>query len=85
MEGGESMQDLEKLEQELRRKGKAEGIRALAESADGQRLGQMIDGGAVERAVKSGDSAALRSLLARVLSTDEGRRLAGEIRRVMED
>ena len=40
---------------------------------------------AIERAAASGDSAALRSLLARVLSTDEGRRLAGEIRRVMED
>lgn len=84
MEGGESMQDLEKLEQELRRKGKAEGIRALAESADGQRLGQMIDGGAVERAVKSGDSAALQQILRTVLGTDEGRRLAESLRKTMQ-
>ena len=45
----------------------------------------MVDASAIERAAASGDSAALRSLLARVLSTDEGRRLAGEIRRVMEE
>ena len=77
------MQNLEKLAQELRQQGKAEGIRALADSADGQKLGKMIDAAAVEKAVKSGDSAALQQILRGVLDTAEGRRLAENIRRMM--
>ena len=78
------MQDLEKAAQELQRKGKADGIRALADSADGQRLSQMIDAGAVEKAVKGGDSAALQQILRGVLGTAEGQRLAENIRKLME-
>ena len=77
------MQDLEKLAQELRREGKADGIRALADSADGRKLGQMIDGRAVEQAVRSGDSAALQQILRGVLGTAEGRRLAEDLRRML--
>ena len=72
------------MAQELRRQGKAEGIRALADSADGQKLGRMIDAAAVEKAVKGGDSAALRQILQGVLSTDEGRRLAANLRSMMQ-
>ena len=36
----------------------------------------MIDPDAIERAAKSGDGAALQSILKDVLGTDEGRRLA---------
>lgn len=78
------MQDLEKLAQELRRRGKTEGIRALADSADGRKLGSMIDGEAAQRALRSGDSAALQQLLRGVLGTDEGRRLVTELQSLME-
>ena len=78
------MQDLEKLAQELRRRGKTEGIRALADSADGQRLGSMIDGKEAERALRSGDSAALQQLLRNVLGTDEGRRLVTQLQGLMD-
>ena len=78
------MQDWEKITQELRRKGKTEDIRALADSADGQKLGKMIDGAAVESAVKSGDSAALQQILRGVLSTAEGQRLAENLRKMMQ-
>ena len=78
------MQDLEKLAQELRRRGKSEGIRALADSADGQRLGAMIDGKAAERALRSGDGAALQQLLRGVLGTEEGRRLVTRLQDLME-
>ena len=61
------MQDLEKLAQELRSRGKTEELRALAESADGQRLGERIDGAAVEKALRSGDSETLRQILQGVL------------------
>jgi hypothetical protein len=78
------MQDLEKMAQELRRRGKTEGIRALADSADGRKLGSMIDGEAAQRALRSGDSAALQQLLRGVLGTDEGRRLVTELQSLME-
>lgn len=77
------MQDLEKLAQELRRQGKTRDIQALAESDDGQRLGRMLDAGAVERAMKAGDSAALQQILRGVLSTAEGQRLAEHLRSMM--
>ncbi len=78
------MQELEKMAQELRRRGKTEGIRALADSADGRKLGSMIDGEAAQRALRSGDSAALQQLLRGVLGTDEGRRLVTELQSLME-
>ena len=45
----------------------------------------MIDRGALERAAKTGDAEALRRLLGGVLRTEEGKRLAESIRRVMQD
>ena len=78
------MQELEKMAQELRRRGKTEGIRALADSADGRKLGSMIVGDAAQRALRSGDSAALQQLLRGVLGTDEGRRLVTELQSLME-
>ena len=78
------VQNLDQMTQELRRQGKAEGIRALADSADGQKLAGMIDAAAVEKAVKGGDSAALQQILRGVLSTAEGQRLAANIRSMMQ-
>lgn len=78
------MQDLEKLAQELRRRGKADGIRALAASEEGQKLRSMIDGREAERALRSGDSAALQRLLRGVMGTDEGQRLAAKLQSLME-
>ena len=79
------MQDFEQLGRELQRRGKTESIKALADSPDGARLAGMIDRGALERAAKTGDAEALRRLLGSVLRTEEGKRLAENIRRVMLD
>ena len=79
------MQNFESIGRELERRGKTEGIKKIAESADGQRLSQMIDAKAVENAAKSGDSEALRSILGSVLSTAEGKRLAESVRKLMQD
>ena len=78
------MLDLEKLAQELRDRGKTEELRALADSADGRRLGARIDGAAVEKALRSGDNEALRRILQGVLRSDEGQRLAENLRRMMQ-
>lgn len=79
-----AIKNFEQLGRELEKRGKTEEIRQLAESADGQRLGKMLDQGAIERAAKSGDAAALHSLLGAVLSTEEGKRLAENVRKMME-
>ena len=78
------MQDLETMARELKKSGKAQGIRALADSADGRRLGARIDGAAVEKALRSGDNEALRRILQGVLRSDEGQRLAENLRRMMQ-
>ena len=79
------MQNFEQIGRELERRGKTDEIKRLAESDDGVRLGQMVDTGALEQAAKSGDSAALRGMLSQVLGTDEGKRLAESLRKLMEN
>ena len=49
------------------------------------KLAKLIDANAVEQAAKSGDGEALRSLLSSMLSTQEGKRLAESVRRMMEN
>ncbi len=79
------MQNFESIGRELERRGKTEDIRKLAESADGQRLGQMIDAQAVENAARSGDGEAMRKILSGILTTAEGKRLAESVRQLMQD
>ena len=78
------MQNFEQLGRELERRGKTKELRALAESEDGAKLSAMLDADALSKAAKSGDSAALRRMLGGVLRTEEGRRLAENIRKLME-
>ena len=79
------MQNFEQLGRELRQRGKTDAIKALAETEESRRLAGMLDRGALEQAAKSGDSETLRALLGGVLRTEEGKRLAESIRRVMQD
>lgn len=76
--------DLEKLGEELRASGKGERLKSIAESDDGKALGRMLDPQKVELAAKSGDTAALKSILSQVMSTDEGKRLAERLKKAME-
>lgn len=78
------MADLEKLGKELERSGKAAALRRLAASADGQRLAQRLDAGAVEAAARGGNTAALTALLRGVLGTAEGRRLVKSVEELMK-
>ncbi len=79
------MQNFESLGRELERRGKTDEIKHIAESEDGQKLSRMIDAKAIEDGAKSGDSDALRSILGNVLSTEEGKRLAESVRRLMQE
>ena len=79
------MKDFERIGRELERRGKTDSITSSAESEDGPRIGRMLDAEAVERAARSGDAAAMRSILGQILGTDEGKRLAESIRKMMQD
>ena len=78
------MQNFEQLGKELERRGKAEDIKKLAESADGMRLAGMIDPQKIKLAARSGDADTLKALLHSVLQTQEGKRLAENVRKMME-
>ena len=78
------MQNFEQLGKELERRGKAEDIKKLAESADGIKLAGMIDSRQMEMAARSGDADTLKALLQSVLQTQEGKRLAENVRKMME-
>ena len=77
------MKNFSEMEQALLRSGKAEKMRAIADSLDGQRLMAQLDSDRVERAVQAGDADALRSLRAEILRTGEGQRLAKQIGEAM--
>lgn len=79
------MKNFEEIGRELERRGKTGEIKRLAQSADGQRLGQMVDSAAIEQAARNGDSAALSEMLKKILGTAEGQRLAEDVRRIMEE
>ena len=78
------MQNFDALRRELERRGKAEELRALAESEDGAKLSAMLDAESLSKAAQDGDGAALRKMLGSVLKTEEGRRLAEKLRKMME-
>lgn len=78
------MQNFEQLGKELERRGKADDIKRLAESDDGLKLARMIDPKQLEQAARSGDADTLRALLSSVLQTQEGKRLAENVKKMMQ-
>lgn len=79
------MRKFEELSRELEKRGKADAVRQLAESEDGVQLSRMLSAGEAERAAKSGDTQAISELISRVLSTDAGKRLAENVKKMMQD
>lgn len=78
------MQSFEDIKRELSKSGKGAELNALAQSADGAKLSAMLDGEKLQKATQTGDGEALRAMLGTVLSTEEGRRLAANIKKLME-
>lgn len=78
------MENLEALSRELERRGKADAIKRLADSQQGRSLAAMIDPEKVELAARSGDAAALKSMLGSILETKEGRALAENVKKLLE-
>ena len=78
------MLDLERVNAEIEKSGKKDRLKSLADSVEGRAVSRMLDPAAVEKAAKSGDTAALQSILSDVLSTDEGKRLAERLKKAMQ-
>ena len=77
--------NFEHWEQQLNGNPKAQQFKALANSPEGQRLAQQLDGKAVEQAARSGDAAALKQLLGQILSTPDGKALAKRLEETMKE
>lgn len=59
-------------------------LRGAAESEDCRRLGEQLGGEKLAAAARSGDTRQLQQLLREILSTEEGRRLAGAVKDAMK-
>lgn len=62
----------------------AERLKALAQSPEGQRLAKQLDPKTLEQLSHSQDPAALKSILAQVLSSPEGKALAQQLQAAMK-
>lgn len=78
------MKDLENLGRRLEQSGKSDKLRQLADSADGKAVSRMVDAEEIGKAAKSGNMAALQDILRDVLSTEEGKRLAENLKKAMQ-
>lgn len=78
------MQNISDVSRELEKRGKISEVKRLAESAEGQKISGMIDRKRLEKAAVAGDGEALKNILSSVLSTEEGRKLAENVRKMME-
>lgn len=78
------MKDLENLGRRLEQSGKSDKLRQLADSADGKAVSRMVDAEKIGKAAKSGNMAALQDILRDVLSTEEGKRLAENLKKAMQ-
>ena len=78
------MLDLERVNAQTEKSGKKDRLKSLADSPEGRAVSRMLDPAAVEKAAKSGDTAALQSILSDVLSTDEGKRLAERLKEAVQ-
>ncbi len=77
--------NLEELGRRLQQSGKADKIKQIAQSEEGAKLSSLVDAKAIEAAAKSGDDKALRDMLSKILSTEDGKKLAENIRKIMGD
>lgn len=78
------MQNFSDVSRELEKRGKISEVKRLAESAEGQKISGMIDRKRLEKAAVAGDGETLKNILSSVLSTEEGRKLAENVRKMME-
>ena len=77
------MKNLENLERELRHTGRADELKKLAESESGKKLGEMVDPEKLKKAAEQGDTEAMRNIVQDVLKSEEGRKIAESLMKLM--
>lgn len=78
------MKNFEEYEKQLKNSPHGGKIMELAKSEEGQSISKMLDGEQVEKAARSGDTAALKNILTQVLSTPEGKAFAKKLQDSMK-
>jgi len=76
--------DISKLASNDKIRGKEQELKKLADSKDGERIKQMVDGDALQKALDEGDTAALQSTISNVLKTEEGARLLSQLEQLFK-
>jgi len=76
--------DMEKMAEKIMAGSGGDALKKLTESKDGARLAARFSGAAVEEAARRGDTAELTRLLRTILSTEEGRQFAEQVRKAMD-
>ena len=76
--------DIEKIAGKIMAGDRGDTLKKLTESKEGASLAARFSGEAVEEAARRGDSAELTRLLGTILSTEEGRRFAEQVRKAMD-
>ncbi len=73
------MSDFTNMSKELLKGGKAAEINKVVNSPEGKKIGSMVDGNALKKAVAEGDKDTMNRILGQFLSTEEGKALAKRI------
>lgn len=73
------MKDAEKLGKELFSGDKAGKAKEVINSEAGKRVGKMVDGKALKKALAEGDKDTMSRILNQVMSTDDGKALVKQI------
>jgi len=73
------MNNFDKMSKDILKGGKAGGLNNVINSAEGKKIGNMVDGNALKKAVATGDNDTVNRILNQVLSTEEGKSLAKKI------
>jgi len=73
------MSNFDKMKNELLKGGNAGAINKVVNSAEGKKIGSMVDGNALKKAVTEGDNETINRILGQVLATEEGKTLAKRI------
>ena len=76
--------DISKLASNDKIRGKEQELKKLADSKEGEKIKQMVDGEALQKALDEGDTAALQSTISKVLKTDEGARLLSQLEQLFK-
>ena len=76
--------DISKLASNDKIRGKEQELKKLADSKDGEKIKQMVDGEALQKALDEGDTAALQSTISNVLKTEEGARLLSQLEQLFK-